>query len=142
MNPAARSFIISTLMTSLRSFAKRHNFYLASLAVLLTSKECSASSMGTPGISDGVHANMSALSRRKLVSASSYLSPRLSPMTTVFSGLGRPRQTLFVDGMASRVVSVRYCYGTVRSLGATFVASAAITAEVSTQAFVMAMSRA
>jgi hypothetical protein len=52
---------------------------------------------------------MSALSRRKLVSASSYFSLRLSPMTTVFSGLARPRQNFFVVGMASRVVSVRFC---------------------------------
>jgi hypothetical protein len=74
MNPVAKSFKISTLMTTLRSFAKRRSFCLTGLAVLLTSKECSARSLGKPGISDGVHANMSALSRWKLMSASSYFS--------------------------------------------------------------------
>jgi hypothetical protein len=91
MNPVSKSFRISTLMTSLRSFAKRRNFGLTGLAILLTSRECSASSLGTPSISDGVHANMSALSRRKLVSASSYFSPRLSPMTTVLVASARQR---------------------------------------------------
>jgi hypothetical protein len=64
---------------------------MTGLAVLLKCKECSASSLGTPGISDGVHANMLVLSRRKLVSVSSYFSPTLSPMTTVFAGSARPR---------------------------------------------------
>jgi hypothetical protein len=35
---AAKSFKISTLMTSLRSFAKRQSFCLIGLAVLLTSR--------------------------------------------------------------------------------------------------------
>jgi hypothetical protein len=38
---------------------------------------------GTPGISAGFHANMSWLARRKLTSASSYLSPKPAPMTAV-----------------------------------------------------------
>jgi hypothetical protein len=49
---------------------------------------------------------MSVLPRRKLVSASSYFSLRLSLMTTVYSGSESPRQTFFVAGMASRAVSV------------------------------------
>jgi hypothetical protein len=85
---------------------KRRSFCLIGLAVLITSKECIASSLGTPSISDGVHANMSVLPRRKLVSASSYFSLRLSLMTTVYSGSESPRQTFFVAGMASRAVSV------------------------------------
>jgi hypothetical protein len=39
--------------------------------------------LGTPGISDGFHANMSRLARRKLMSASSYLSPKPAPMMAV-----------------------------------------------------------
>jgi hypothetical protein len=66
---------------------------LTGLAILLTSMECSSSSLRTPGISDVVHANMSASSRRKLVSASSYFSRMLSLMTTVLDGSARPRQT-------------------------------------------------
>jgi hypothetical protein len=79
------------------------------------------------------------LSRRKLVSASFYFSPRLLSMTTVFSGSGRPRQTLFVDGVASRAVLVS-CYSrTVRSLGATFATLVTRTAEALAQAVVVAM---
>jgi hypothetical protein len=63
------------------------------------------------------------------VSASSYFSPRLSPMTTVLAGSARPRQTFFVAGVVSRVVSVHFCSGMVRSVGATYLASATMTAK-------------
>jgi hypothetical protein len=66
------------------------------------------------------------------MSVSSYFSPRLSPMTAVFSGSARPRQTFFIVGVALRVVSVRFYSRMVRLLGATFVASVTITAEAST----------
>jgi hypothetical protein len=36
-------------------------------------------------------------------------------MTNILAGLERPRLTFFIDGMASWVVSVRFCSGTVRS---------------------------
>jgi hypothetical protein len=38
---------------------------------------------GHPGISAGFHVNMSRLARRKLMSMSSYLSPKLAPITAV-----------------------------------------------------------
>jgi hypothetical protein len=66
------------------------------------------------------------------VSASSYFSLRLSPITTIFSGSARPRQAFFFAGMALRVVSVRFYSEMVRSLGATFAASATMTVEAST----------
>jgi hypothetical protein len=64
-------------------------------------------------------------------------------MTTVFSGLARLRQTFFVAGVASRAaVSVRFRYGMVRSLRVSLASSAIMTAEASTQAFVVVMLRA
>jgi hypothetical protein len=44
--------------------------------------------------------------------------------------------------VASRAVSVRFCSGMVRSVGATFLAFATMTAETPNQAFVAAISRA
>jgi hypothetical protein len=44
--------------------------------------------------------------------------------------------------VASRAVLLRFCSMMVRSLGATFAATTTMTAEVSAQAFVAAMSRA
>jgi hypothetical protein len=67
-------------------------------AVLLTSSLCSACSLGTPGISDGLHEKMSVLSLRKPVSASSYLGSRSAPMTTSLDASGRPRQTFLKAG--------------------------------------------
>jgi hypothetical protein len=79
-------------------------------AVLFTSRVCSASSLGTPGMSDGLHEKMSALSLRKLVSASSYLGS--APMVTSFDASGRPRQTIFTAGIGSRAVFVHFYSGT------------------------------
>ena len=56
---------------------------MAGFAVLSRSKECSASSLGTPGMSDGFHAKMSQFSQRKEVSAPSYAGSRLAPITAV-----------------------------------------------------------
>jgi hypothetical protein len=63
-------------------------------------------------------------------------------MTTVFAGSTRPRQTFLVVGIASRVVSMRFYSGMVRSVEATFLSSATMTDETSMQAFVVAISRA
>jgi hypothetical protein len=61
---------------------------------------------------DGLHAKMSALSLRKLVSASFYLGSRLAPMTTSLDVSDRPRQTFFTARLGSKVVLVRFYYGT------------------------------
>jgi hypothetical protein len=63
-------------------------------------------------MSDGLHAKMSVLSLRKLVSASSYLGSRSAPMTTSLDASGRPRQTFLTVGLGSKVVLVRFCSGT------------------------------
>ena len=41
------------------------------------SKECSATSLGMPDMSEGLHANTSAFARRKSTSTASYLGSRL-----------------------------------------------------------------
>ncbi|KAK8445590.1 hypothetical protein SEVIR_9G352850v4 [Setaria viridis] len=106
MNPVARTLFNSTLMASLQSWAKRRSFCLTGRAVLLRSKECSASSLGTPGISDGFHANMSKLCWRKLVSACSYFSERSTLMRAVLVGFSRPRQIFLTLGLGCSTVDV------------------------------------
>ena len=80
---ASLSLSISFTMNSCFSGACRHAFCLTGRAPGHTAKWCSITSLGTLGISDGVHANMSALARRKATSALSYLGVRLPPMVTV-----------------------------------------------------------
>jgi hypothetical protein len=41
------------------------------------SRECSATSLGMPGISEGLHTKMSALARRKSTSTTSYFESRV-----------------------------------------------------------------
>ena len=69
-------------------------------AFLSRSKECSASSLGTPGMSDGFHAKMSQFSRRKEVSAPSYAESRLAPITAVLCG-SSSRRTMVLVATAS-----------------------------------------
>jgi hypothetical protein len=66
------------------------------------------------GMSDELHAKISALSLRKLVNASSYLGSRLAPMTTSLDASGRPRQTFFTTGLGSKAMFVRFCSSTSR----------------------------
>ena len=66
------------------------------LAFVSRSKECSASSLGTPGMSDGFHVKMSQFSWRKEVSAPSYAESRLAPITAVLCGSSSRRTMVFV----------------------------------------------
>ena len=86
MNPAAMSLVISFFIAAFLSRANLHSFYLTGLDPLFTSIMCSANFLGTPGMSAGFQAKISLLSRRKLVSASSYLGSRFALMIAVFSG--------------------------------------------------------
>ena len=65
-------------------------------AFLSRSKECSASSLGTPGLSDGYHAKMSQFSQRKEVSVPSYAESRLALFTAVLCGSSSRRMMVLV----------------------------------------------
>jgi hypothetical protein len=86
IEPVARSFASSFLMASLLSGAKHHSRCFFGVALGSTFRQCSISSLGTPGISAGFHTNMSRLALRKLTSAHSYLSPKLPPIKAVLDG--------------------------------------------------------
>ena len=69
---------------------------MTGFAFLSRSKECSASSLGTPGMSDGFHAKMSQFSRRKEVSTPSYAESRLAQITAVLCGSSSRRMMVLV----------------------------------------------
>ena len=66
------------------------------LAFESRSRECSASSLGTPGMSDGFHSKMSQLSLRKEVSALSYVGSSLAPIMAVLCGSSSLRTLVLV----------------------------------------------
>ena len=65
------------------SGAWRRAFCLTGRALGHTAKWCLITSLGTPDISAGVHANMSEFALRKATSALSYLGGKLAPMVTL-----------------------------------------------------------
>ena len=103
MKSAERSRVTSTLIASFRSCAKRQSRCLTGFAVLSRSKECSASSLGTPGMSDGFHAKMSQFSWRKEVSAPSYAESRLASISAVLC-VHRPEERRSWSPRPERVV--------------------------------------
>ena len=91
MNPATISFVISFLIAASLSGENHRSRCFIGLEPSLISILCSANSLGTPGMSAGFQAKISLLSRRKLVSASSYFADRWAPMVAVLEGSPVPR---------------------------------------------------
>jgi hypothetical protein len=84
MKPASSSFRTSFLMKSCCSTDCLRGFWLTGLASGLIFRQCSITSLGIPGISDGFHANTSAFAWRKATSASSYFSSKPPAMRVVW----------------------------------------------------------
>src|SRR3954469_18541061 len=85
MNPTANNRATSCPIAFLFSEEKRLRDSFTGLAFRSTRNLCSANSLGTPGISDGVHAKISQFSRRKLMSSSSYLGSKSVAILVNFS---------------------------------------------------------
>ena len=83
MNPVAISFVISFLIAAFLSGENRRSRCFTGLEPSLISILFSANSLGTPGMSAGFQAKISLLSRRKLVSTSSYFAERWALMIVV-----------------------------------------------------------
>src|SRR5680860_634690 len=90
------SLSTSLMMKSCFSGAWRRAFCLKGRAFGHTAKWCSITSLGTPDMSDGVHANMSEFALRKATSALSYLGDKLAPMVTLAPEPFASRDTCFV----------------------------------------------
>jgi hypothetical protein len=97
MNPVATKQANSARMASPLSGVKRRNFCRIGLAWGWTFNLCSASSIGTLGISAGCHTNTSWLSCKNWMSALSYLSFRLELMIAVLRSSANPRLILLVS---------------------------------------------
>jgi hypothetical protein len=95
-------------------FCKSPELLLDRLCGLVNFKCVLSQLPGTLGMSNGLHAKVSALSLWKLVSANSYLGSRLAPMTTFLDASGMLRKTFFTAGLGSKDVLVHFCSGTSR----------------------------
>ena len=94
--PLVNSFVISSPMALRFPSSKRRRCYFTGLEPGLIFKACSATSLGMPGMSEGFHAKMSLLARRKLTSALSYSEESVVPMCTTspLEPLGSMRTSL------------------------------------------------
>ena len=81
MNPATNSLAISSPMALRFSSSKRRRRYFTGLEPALIFKACSATSLGMPSMSEGLHAKMSPLMWRS-TSALSYLEESVVSMRT------------------------------------------------------------
>ena len=82
IKPASRSRSISDSIALRFGSEKRRKGYLIGLASGSKFRWCSASSLGTPGMSAGHHAKIFQCSRRNSTSALSYLGSMLAPTET------------------------------------------------------------
>ena len=96
MNPTTISFVIFLIAVFLSGENRRSHCFIG-LEPSLISILCSANSLGTPGMSAGFQTKISLLSRRKLVSASSYFADRWALMVAVFEGSPVPRSICFTS---------------------------------------------
>ena len=121
MNPAARSRAISYPIAFLLSSLTRRRNCLTDFSFGSVFRWCSASSLGTPGMSEGFHAKMSRFSWRNSMSALSYLSDNPAPVMNCWVSPGT-KSTFFVSsanwnlGLLSGVGFFRI----VESAGSTF----------------------
>ena len=68
------------------------------------SKECSATSLGMPGMSEGLHANTSTFAWRKSMSTASYLGSRLELILNALpSEASGSRKTSLVSSTGSKL---------------------------------------
>ena len=122
MNPAARSRAISSPIAFLLSSLKRRRNCFTDFSFGSVFRWCSASSLGTLGMSEGFHAKMSRFSWRNSMSALSYLSDNPAPMMNCWVESPWTNSTFFVSsagwnlGLFSRVGFFKI----VESVGSTF----------------------
>jgi hypothetical protein len=77
------------------------------------SSECSATSLGMPGMSEGLHAKTSAFARRKSTSTASYLGSSSEPIRTCLqASLLGSRATDLTASAGSKLPAWRFASGT------------------------------
>ena len=127
MNPAAISFVIFFLIAAFLSGENRRSRCFIFLEFSLASILCSANSLGTPGMSVGFQAKISLLSRRKLVSASSYFAERWALMVVVLEGSPVPRLICLTSASFGGARMLGFLAGITSSSGIIYAAKATIS---------------
>ena len=108
MNPATKSFVISSPMALRYSSSMRCRRYFIGLEPSLIFKVCLVTSLGMPGMSEGFHAKMSRLAWRKSTSVLSYMEESVLPMrTTLPSELLGSMRTSLTPSMGSKNLTDR-----------------------------------
>jgi hypothetical protein len=150
MKPTVKCLDSSSPMARCFSWLKHHMPCLTGLELGLMLRVCLVTSRGTPGISTGLHANISLLHRRKLVSTLSYLGSRLAPICTILAGCSVQMcttlaslsvlKTLDVEGMAgsSGVVGTQRLSSLSSALTTAIAASSMLSSLQSSARYVLA----
>src|SRR3954469_9922502 len=102
MKPAVSRRCTSSAMARRRSSLKGRSNCLTGRTLGSALSLCSASSLGTPGMSEGFHAKMSLFSRRNSMSAPSYAGLMPVPIVTVWLELPGTSSTVLVCVVASK----------------------------------------
>jgi hypothetical protein len=84
---ASFSLWISSLIALRFSPLNQHRGYLTGRAPARISNECSTTSLGMPGMSEGLHAKTSAFARRKSTSTAPYLGSSPEPIRICLEAL-------------------------------------------------------
>jgi hypothetical protein len=113
MNPAAISLWISSPMALRFCSSKRRRGCFTGWAPNRISSECSATSLGMPGMSEELHAKTSAFARRKSTSTASYLGSSSEPIRTCLeASLLGSRGTDLTASAGSKLPVWRFASGT------------------------------
>jgi hypothetical protein len=108
MNPATISLWTSSAMALRFSSSKRRRCCFMGRAPARMSSECSATSLGMPGMSEGLHAKISVFARRKSTSTASYLgSSSESILTFLLVSLLGSRETDLTASAGSKFPACR-----------------------------------
>jgi hypothetical protein len=112
MNPATISLWTYSPMALRFSSSKRRRCCFTGRAPARMSNECSATSLGMSGMSEGLHAKILAFARRKSTSTASYLGSSLEPILTFLpaSSLGS-RETDLTTSAGSKLPACRFGSG-------------------------------
>jgi hypothetical protein len=113
MNPAAISLWTSSPMALRFSSSKRRRCCFTGQASARISSECSTTSLGMPGMSEGLHAKVSAFARRKSTSTAPYFGSSLEPIRTCLqASLLGSRATDLTASAGSKLLAWRFASST------------------------------
>jgi hypothetical protein len=112
MNLAAIGLWTSSSMALCFSSSKRRRCCFTGRAPAQMSSECSVTSLGMPGMSEGLHTKISAFARRKSTSTASYLGSSSEPILTFLSvSLLGSRETDLIASDGSKLPAWRFASG-------------------------------